>query len=119
MAGLKYSDVSKLPFCYSPTLKRTFFYGEFLANILVAVSFFLLLAHLNNIITEIFYMVPAIFILQEQYRIVSVGSHCSVGQQLLFHWVGRFWLTDAGHYGQSNRLQYKLVEIPALVISVV
>ena len=104
---------------HSETLRHTVTHNEFMDNVLVATSLFLLVILLKDIITRIVYMQPRFSVADNTITYFSQARIVLLDNSFLLRWVRKFRLFDAGHYNQRNHMQYNLVMLATLAMFVV
>ncbi len=91
-------EPSKHSLYHSQAFRHTLTNNEFLDNVLVAVSFFLLLLLLKDIITTIVYMRPRFCAASDTVTYFSQARIVLFDNSYLLRWVRKFQLFDGGHY---------------------
>ncbi len=101
---------------YSRSLNHTLTNDEFMDNVLFAISIFLLVILLKDIITRIVYMRPRFSVARDRITYFSQARIVLLDNSYFLRRMWRFWLFDAGHYKQRNHMQYYLVLLATLAM---
>ena len=104
---------------HSQSFKHTLTTNEFLDNILVAVSLFLLVILLKNIITRIMSMRRRVSVAHDNIAYFSQARIVLLDNSFLLLWVRKFQPFDAGQYTQRNHMQYNSVMLATLAMFIV
>ncbi len=83
--------------------------NEFLDNVLIATSLFVLVILLKDITMRIVYMRQRFSEASDTIKYFSQARILLLDNSFLFRWVRRFRLFDAGPYNQRSHIQYTLV----------
>ncbi len=127
MDKLQFHDIShpniqwlrKYSLYHSQTLRHTLTNNEFIDNVLVAISLFVLVILLKDMITRIVYARPRFSVARDTITYFSQARIVLLDNSFLLRWVRKLRLFDVGHYTQRNHTQYNLVMLATLGMFIV
>ncbi len=111
--------LQKYSLYHSQLFRHTLTNNEFIDNVLVAISLFVLVILLKDAIARIVYMRPRFSTTSDTLTYFSQARIVLLDNNFLLRWVRQFQLFDEGHYNQRNRMHYNLVGLATLALFVV